>query len=146
MGTIKLMHAKLHRVHVTEAKLHYIGSITIDRELLEKVGIIPLEEVEVVNLENGNRWTTYVIPGEAGSRQICCNGGGALLCQPGDILIIWANEQYDRAEVMTSGHKARVLLADENNGIEKVFSHTLTPDGNALVYEDGYKFPATTFC
>ncbi|MEA5469993.1 aspartate 1-decarboxylase [Spirulina sp. 06S082] len=139
MGTIKLMHAKLHRVRVTEAKRHYVGSITIDRELLEQVGILPLEEVEIVNIENGSRWTTYVLPGEAGSGQICPNGGGALLCQPGDILIIWANEQRDRTEVMRDGHQARVLLADENNGIEKVFSQTLTPDGNTLMYNDGYE-------
>ncbi|MBC6419428.1 MAG: aspartate 1-decarboxylase [Prochloron sp. SP5CPC1] len=138
MGTIKLMHAKLHRVCVTEANRHYVGSITIDRNLLEKVGILPLEEVEIVNIENGNRWNTYVLPGEAGSGQICPNGGGALLCQPGDILIVWANEHCHRSEVMSTGHRARVLIADENNHPQEVFYQTLTPNGETLDY-NGYE-------
>ena len=74
-----MMHAKLHRVRVTEAKLDYVGSVTIDSDLLEKVGILPLEEVEIVNISNGNRWSTYVLPGKAGSGMVCPNGGGALL-------------------------------------------------------------------
>ncbi|NES23759.1 MAG: aspartate 1-decarboxylase, partial [Symploca sp. SIO3E6] len=132
MGTIKLMHAKLHRVRVTEARRDYVGSITIDQELLEQVGILPLEEVEIVNIDNGNRWSTYILPGKAGEGQICPNGGGALLCQPGDVLIIWANEQCDRAEVMRKGHQARVLVADENNHVQDVFYQTLTPNGETL--------------
>ncbi|MBC6478915.1 MAG: aspartate 1-decarboxylase [Hormoscilla sp. GM7CHS1pb] len=138
MGTIKLMHAKLHRVRVTEANRHYVGSITIDQELLDKVGIIPLEEVEIVNIDNGNRWSTYVLPGLAGSGQICPNGGGALLCKPGDTLIIWANEYCDRSEVMGTGHRARVLIADENNQVREVFYQTLTPNGETLDY-NGYE-------
>lgn len=85
MAQIKLMHAKLHRIRVTEANVNYIGSITLDRDLMDKVGILPLEEVDVINLNNGNRWTTYAIVGEAGSGEICSNGGAALLCQPGDL-------------------------------------------------------------
>ncbi|NER51697.1 MAG: aspartate 1-decarboxylase [Symploca sp. SIO1A3] len=138
MGTIKLMHAKLHRVRVTEANLHYVGSITIDRELLEKVGILPLEEVEIVNIDNGNRWYTYVLPGEAGSGEICPNGGGALLCKRGDTLIIWANENLDRSEVLRNGHQARVLIADDNNQAQEVFYQTLTPNGETLEY-NGYE-------
>ncbi|MBO1346686.1 MAG: aspartate 1-decarboxylase [Hormoscilla sp. GUM202] len=136
MGTIKLMHAKLHRLRVTEANRHYVGSITIDQELLEKVGIIPLEEI--VNIDNGNRWSTYVLPGLAGSGQICPNGGGALLCKQGDTLIIWANEHCDRSEVMGTGHRARVLIADENNQVREVFYQTLTPNGETLDY-NGYE-------
>ncbi len=138
MAKIKLMHAKLHRVRVTEANRNYVGSITIDRELLEKVGILPLEEVEIVNIENGNRWNTYVLPGEAGKGEICPNGGGALLCEVGDVLIIWANKHCDRAEVMRDGHQARVLLADENNQVQEVFYQTLTPNGETLKY-NGYE-------
>ncbi|MDJ0524470.1 MAG: aspartate 1-decarboxylase, partial [Microcystis sp. M53600_WE12] len=63
MGTIRLMHAKLHRVCVSEANVDYVGSITIDRELIERVGILPREEVDVVNLSNGKRFSTYVFPG-----------------------------------------------------------------------------------
>ncbi|NET58681.1 MAG: aspartate 1-decarboxylase [Symploca sp. SIO2E6] len=138
MGTIKLMHAKLHRVRVTEANLHYVGSITIDRELLERVGILPLEEVEIVNIDNGNRWYTYVLPGEAGSGEICPNGGGALLCKPGDTLIIWANEERERSEVMRTGHQARVLIANENNQAKDVFYQTLIPNGETWEY-NGYE-------
>ncbi|MBC6420427.1 MAG: aspartate 1-decarboxylase [Hormoscilla sp. SP12CHS1] len=134
MVTIKLMHAKLHRIRVTEANRHYVGSITIDQELLEKVGIIPLEEVEIVNINNGKRWSTYVLPGLAGSGQICPNGGGALLCKQGDTLIIWANEHCDRSEVMRTGHRARVLIADENNQVREVFYQTLIPNGETLDY------------
>ncbi|NEO93173.1 MAG: aspartate 1-decarboxylase [Moorea sp. SIO3G5] len=142
MATIKLMHAKLHRVRVTEANRHYVGSVTIDSDLLAQVGILPLEEVEIVNIDNGNRWSTYVLPGEAGSGKICPNGGGALLCKEGDTLIIWANEQCDRAEILTSGHQARVLIADENNCCQEVFyqtlTPTLTPNGETLEY-NGYQ-------
>ena len=134
MATIKLMHAKLHRVRVTEANRHYVGSVTIDQDLLKQVGILPLEEVEIVNIDNGNRWSTYVLPGEAGSGQICPNGGGALLCKAGDTLIIWANEQRDRAEVLQNGHEARVLIADENNCPQEIFCQTLIPNGESLEY------------
>ena len=128
------MHAKLHHVRVTEANRDYVGSVTIDQELLEKVGILPLEEVEIVNIDNGNRWYTYVLPGEPGEGQICPNGGGALMCQPGDILIIWANEERERSEVLRQGHQARVLIADENNQSKEVFYQTLTPNGETLEY------------
>ncbi|MBD2184862.1 aspartate 1-decarboxylase [Planktothrix sp. FACHB-1355] len=138
MATIKLMHAKLHRVRVTEANRHYVGSVTIDQDLLKQVGILPLEEVEIVNIDNGNRWSTYVLPGESGSGQICPNGGGALLCQAGDTLIIWANEQRDRSEVLQYGHEARVLIADENNCPQEVFYQTLIPKGETLEY-NGYQ-------
>ena len=138
MATIKLMHAKLHRVRVTEANRHYVGSVTIDQDLLKQVGILPLEEVEIVNIDNGNRWSTYVLPGEAGSGQICPNGGGALLCKEGDILIIWANEERERSEVLQYGHEARVLIADENNAPQEVFCQTLTPNGETVEY-NGYQ-------
>lgn len=125
MAKIRLMHAKLHRVKVTEANVNYVGSITIDRDLLDRVGLLPLEEVDIVNLNNGKRWSTYVIPGDAGSGQICPNGGAALLCQPGDLLIIYAYEERDRAEVLRDGHQARVLVTDEQNRPQEFFYQTL---------------------
>lgn len=134
MALIKLMHAKLHRVRVTEANVNYIGSITIDQDLLEKVGMIPLEEVDLVNLNNGKRWSTYVIPGVAGSGMICPNGGAALLCQPGDLLIIIAYESRERSDVLLKGHQAKVLVADENNRTQKLLVQTLTPKNNLLVF------------
>ena len=138
MRTIKLMHAKLHRVRVTEAKRDYVGSVTIDSELLDQVGILPLEEVEIVNIDNGHRWSTYVLPGEAGSGKICPNGGGALLCKEGDILVIWANEERDRTEVLKHGHQAKVVLADEQNRPQKVFAQTLIPQQDSVDFHCGH--------
>ena len=135
MAKIRLMHAKLHRVRVTEANVNYVGSITIDQDLMDKVGILPLEEVDVINLNNGKRWSTYALPGEAGKRGICPNGGAALLCQPGDILIIIAYEERDRAEVLHQGHQAKVLVADENNYCQEFFAQTLVPNGERLQFQ-----------
>ena len=135
MAKIGLMHAKLHRVRVTEANVNYVGSITIDRDLMDKVGILPLEKVDVINLNNGKRWSTYALPGEAGKKGICPNGGAALLCQPGDILIIIAYEEIDRAEVLKHGHRAKVLVADENNHCQEFLTQTLIPDGDGLQFQ-----------
>lgn len=124
------MHAKLHRVSVTEANVNYIGSITIDRSLIEKVGILPLEEVDIVNISNGNRFSTYVFPGERDSGQVCPNGGAALLCEPGDILIIYAYEDCDRGEVLKNGHVAKVIVADSENRCEQFLQQSLIPNGD----------------
>ena len=128
------MHAKLHRVRVTEANVDYVGSITIDKDLMDKVGILPLEEVDVINLENGKRWSTYAIAGQAGSGEICPNGGAALLCKPGDILIIIAYEYRDRAEVMQHGHQAKVIVADEHNRCVEFMEQSLIDRGNGLEF------------
>ena len=139
MGTIRLMHAKLHRVKVTAAKVDYVGSITIDSELLAQVGILPLEEVDIINLNNGNRFSTYVIPGEANKREICPNGGAALLCQPGDLLIIYAYEECDRKQIYRQGHTARVWIANENNQCQDFLVQSLVPhpDRPELTFDDG---------
>ncbi len=139
MAQIRLMHAKLHRVKVSEANLDYIGSITIDQDLLDKVGILPLEEVDVINLNNGKRFSTYVFPAEPGSGYICPNGGAALLCQPGDLLIIYAYEQRDRSEVLEHGHQAKVIVADEHNRCQQFFHQTLTPSGDKMVFDPDSK-------
>jgi aspartate 1-decarboxylase len=138
MGTIRLMHAKLHRVRVTQTNVNYVGSISIDRDLLDRVGLLPLEEVEVINLSNGKRWSTYVIPTEAGIGEICPNGGAALLCQVGDILIIYAYEERDRADVWQNGHKARVIISDEKNRPQEFFYQTLEPCGDKIEF---HSFP-----
>ena len=134
MTQIKLMHGKLHRVRVTEANVDYVGSITIDRDLMDKVGILPLEEVDVINLENGKRWTTYAIAGTAGKGEICPNGGAALLCKPGDILIIIAYEYRDRAELMQHGHQAKVVVADEQNRCVQFMKQSLVNQGDRLEF------------
>ena len=129
------MHAKLHRVRVTEANIDYVGSITIDPDLLAKVGILPLEEVDIINLNNGNRFSTYAIPGTPGTGEICPNGGAALLCQAGDLLIIYAYEERDRSEVLQEGHTAKVLVADEHNQIQDFLIQTLIPCDNGQKVE-----------
>lgn len=135
MAQIRLMHAKLHRIEVTEANVNYIGSITIDRDLLDKVGILPLEAVDVINLNNGKRWTTYAIPGKPGSGEVCSNGGAALLCQPGDLLIVIAYTNRDRAEIWQHGHHAKILVADAKNRCQQLIQQTLTPDGNNMQFD-----------
>ena len=135
MSQIKLMHAKLHRVRVTEANVNYVGSITIDRDLMDKVGILPLEEVDVINLANGKRWSTYAIAGTAGSGEICPNGGAALLCQPDDILIIIAYEYRDRAEVVSQGHLAKVIVADEQNRCAEFIEQSLVSQSGKLEFQ-----------
>ncbi|MDJ0681462.1 MAG: aspartate 1-decarboxylase [Xenococcaceae cyanobacterium MO_167.B52] len=133
MATIRLMHAKLHRVTVTEANVNYVGSITIDPDLMNQVGILPLEEVDVINLNNGKRWSTYAIPGEkAGTGEICPNGGAALLCQPGDLLIIIAYETRDRATVMKEGHQAQVVVVDQKNRPQDLIRQNLIPQGEGV--------------
>lgn len=85
---VEVLKSKIHRVTVTEACLDYIGSITIDRDLMDAAGIIPGERVYIVNNNNGARLDTYTIPGDRGSGVICLNGAAARLVQPGDIVII----------------------------------------------------------
>jgi len=131
---IKLMHGKLHRIKVTSSNLHYVGSITIDQNLLEAVGILPLEEVEIVNLNNGERWSTYVLPGEAGKGEVCPNGGGAYLCNAGDLLIIYAYNYVDRKEVMQKGHKARVMIANKDNQCEDLLLQELCNNESGQTY------------
>lgn len=87
---IQVLKSKIHRVTVTEARLDYIGSITIDEDLLDASGILPGERVYIVNNNNGARLDTYTIAGERGSGVICLNGAAARLVQPGDIVIIMA--------------------------------------------------------
>ncbi len=87
---VEVLKSKIHRVTVTEARLDYIGSITIDEDLMDAAGIIRGERVYIVNNNNGARLDTYAIPGERGSGVICLNGAAARLVQPGDIVIIMA--------------------------------------------------------
>lgn len=92
---IEVVKSKIHRVHVTEANLDYIGSITIDEDLMEAANILPNEKVQVVNNNNGERFETYVIKGERGSGTICLNGAAARKVQKGDIVIIMAYALMD---------------------------------------------------
>lgn len=107
---IELLKSKIHRVTVTEANLSYVGSITIDQDLIDAANILPGEKVQIVNNNNGARLETYVIAGERGSGVICLNGAAARLVQPGDVVIIMAYAwmTYEEAQ----GFKPAVVFPD----------------------------------
>lgn len=98
---VEVLKSKIHRVTVTEARLDYIGSITIDRKLMEAADILEGERVYIVNNNNGSRLDTYVIPGEPGSGVICLNGAAARLVQPGDVVIIMSYASMPVEEART---------------------------------------------
>ncbi len=113
-----MLNAKIHRATVTEANLNYVGSITIDSTLLEQVGILPHEKVQVVNNNNGERIETYVIAGEANSGVICLNGAAARKFQVGDSIIIISYVQLDETEL--DDHRPTVAIMDEDNRVEQL--------------------------
>ena len=126
-----MLYAKLHRVTVNPSDMTYVGSVTIDRTLLEAAGLLPGERVDVVDVTNGARLTTYVIEGEAGSGQICINGAAAHLIQPGDIAIIIAYAQMD--EVEARAFVPRVVFVDHDNHIIDIGDDpAVVPDGVGL--------------
>ena len=110
---LNLFKSKIHRARVTEANLNYMGSITIDEELMVNAHILPNERVQVVDNNNGARLETYVIPGPKGSGVICLNGAAARCAQPGDTVIIMAYAWMDEAEARS--WKPTVVIVDENN-------------------------------
>ena len=107
---IQVLKSKIHRVTVTEARLDYIGSITIDEDLLDAAGILPGERVYIVNNNNGARLDTYTIPGERGKGTVCLNGAAARLVQPGDIVIIMSYATITPEEAR--GFKPTVIFPD----------------------------------
>ena len=113
-----MMNSKLHRATVTEADLNYVGSITIDSELLEIAGMLPNEKVHVVNNNNGARFETYIIAGERGSGVICVNGAAARLVQRGDIVIILSYVYMSDEEAST--HEPTVLIMDDKNQVKEI--------------------------
>ncbi len=112
---IELLKAKIHRAVVTQADLHYIGSITIDEDLMDASNILENEKVQVVNINNGERIETYVIKGERRSGKICLNGPAARKVQPGDLVIILAYAQMTPDEAKT--HVPTIIFPDDNNKI-----------------------------
>ena len=110
---ITLLKSKLHRATVTQADLHYEGSITIDADLLAKADILPYEQVDVLNINTGARFTTYAIEGKRGSGIIGVNGAAARLCQNGDMIIVCAYGHMDAQEAKS--FKPTVVFVDENN-------------------------------
>ena len=108
-----LLKSKIHRATVTEANLEYEGSVTIDTDLMDAADLLPYEQVQIYDCTNGSRLTTYAIPGEAGSGEICINGAAAHLVKPGDVVIIASYAQMDEAEAR--GWQARRVFVDRAN-------------------------------
>ena len=104
-----LLRSKIHRAYVTDANTEYIGSIIVDRELMEKVDLWEFEKVLICDVTNGNRWETYVLPGERGSGTVSVQGAGAKLCQKGDCVIILSFEVSDKPI------EPKMILVDEQN-------------------------------
>ncbi|MCG8473983.1 MAG: aspartate 1-decarboxylase [Cytophagales bacterium] len=112
---IEVFKSKIHRVKVTQAELHYVGSITIDADLLDAANLIEGEKVQIVNIDNGERLETYTIKGERGSGTVCLNGPAARKCQVGDTIIIISYASMDFEEA--KGFKPTVIFPDDKNRI-----------------------------
>lgn len=113
-----MMNGKIHRARVTESNLNYVGSITIDKDLLEAVDILPNEKVAIVNNNNGARFETYVIEGERGSGKICLNGAASRLVEVDDVVIILSYVQLNEEEL--SIHSPKVAVLNEYNQITQM--------------------------
>lgn len=118
---ITMLKGKIHRAVVQQAELNYVGSITVDPELMRAAGILEYELVQIVDVENGNRFETYTISGEPGSGMICLNGAAARQVQVGDHVIIMCYCQMTPDEAKE--HKPQVVFVDEDNRIKKIASY-----------------------
>ncbi len=126
-----MLHSKIHRATVTQADLHYVGSLTLDRDLIEAAGMLPGQQVDVVDVDSGARLTTYVIEGERGSGTVCVNGAAARLVHPGDTVIVIAYAAMDEAEARA--FEPEVVFVDAANRVVEV-DHDPgdVPDGYGL--------------
>ena len=121
-----LLKSKIHRASVTEADLHYEGSITVDRDLMDAADLRRFEKIEIYNVTNGERFATYVIPGERGRGEIVINGAAAHKASPGDLVILCCYAEYDEQEV--EAHRVRLVYVDGSNRIVRT-----VPEGLARV-------------
>jgi aspartate 1-decarboxylase len=127
-----MLKSKIHRVTVTQADLHYVGSVTVDEDLMEAADLLPGEQVSIVDVTNGSRLETYVIKGERGSGVLGINGAAAHLVHPGDLVILISYGQMDDAEAAT--YEPRVVFVDADNRI--VHRHAdpgHAPEGSGLL-------------
>lgn len=118
---VTMLKGKIHRVRVKQAALDYVGSITIDEDLMDAAGILEYEKVQIVDIDNGNRFETYTIAGERGSGMICLNGAAARCVSVNDLIIIMAYMNMTPEEAKK--HKPKVVLVDGENKITKVTSY-----------------------
>jgi aspartate 1-decarboxylase len=120
-----LCKSKLHRVKITQAELYYEGSLTIDCTLMKAANILPFEKVQVVNVNNGNRFETYAITGEPGSGTICLNGAAARLGHVGDEIIIITYANFNENELQ--GYHPILVLVDEANAVKEIITSSGYP-------------------
>ena len=118
---ISMLKGKIHRATVVQAELDYVGSITVDMDLLDAAGILEYEKVQIVDVNNGNRFETYTIAGERGSGLICLNGAAARCVQVGDKIILMAYCDLDTEEV--KNHKPKVVFVNEENKISRITNY-----------------------
>lgn len=112
---LKVLRAKIHQARVTEANIDYVGSITLDPDIHESIGLLPGEAVLVADIANGNRFETYVLSGIRGSRSVCINGAAARLVRPGDHIIVMGFGYMTHEEA--ASNRPRIILLDEDNRI-----------------------------
>ena len=142
--TIEMLKGKIHRATVIQAELDYVGSITVDEELLEAAGILEYEKVQIVDVNNGSRFETYTISGERGSGMICLNGAAARCVSTGDKIIIMAYGQYSSEEA--ASHKPAVVFVDEKNQISRTprasqrYGHIKSSTIIQIVFRDNSDF------
>ena len=118
---VEMLKGKIHRATVVQAELDYVGSITVDEELLEKSGILEYEKVQIVDVNNGNRFETYVIAGKSGSGMICLNGAAARMVSVGDKVIIMCYAQMTPEE--HEANKPKVVFVDDDNKISRISNY-----------------------
>ena len=116
-----MLRAKVHRISVTQRDLEYEGSLTLDRELMDAAGMLPFERVDVYDIDNGNRFSTYLIEGEPGSGACCVNGAAAHLVEDGHKLILAAYAEVPEAEL--AGHRPQIVLVGKGNRIKQLKDH-----------------------
>ena len=116
---ITMLYSKLHRATVTDANLNYVGSITVDQDLLDAADMLVGQKIDIVNVNNGERFSTYIIPGERGKGDICLNGAAARKVHKGDKIIIIAYATMSRAEADVL--KPKIIILDEDNSIAQSF-------------------------
>ena len=124
--TFDMLYSKIHRATVTDANLNYVGSITIDEELMNAANLRVGQKVDIVNINNGERFQTYVIKGKAGSKDMCLNGAAARKVEIGDKIIVISYASYSESEL--ENYKPIVVLVDDKNNIELITNELVGSD------------------
>ncbi|WP_419764036.1 MAG: aspartate 1-decarboxylase [Arcobacter sp.] len=124
--TFDMLYSKIHRATVTDANLNYVGSITVDEELMQAAQLRVGQKVEIVNVNNGERFSTYIIKGKAGSKDMCLNGAAARKVEIGDKIIVIAYASYSESEL--ENYKPAVVLVDDKNNITTITNELVGSD------------------